>query len=415
MSIAQHQVAGEGGFCAASDENVNASVVSQTREHSDAAALSADNTTLPWIIHHAQARAQSIAEIPQRARNVLAALARTVDALRPYAAIFAGRELLTDRAQQSERTFYRSLLDLEAAGLIRRAGQLRFVTEGYEGRFGRTYLHLTERAAILLGLVKPASVPLPAEPAKPYASGAEPSATAAEDTRDPAFAEPTANVADGTYIRDLSPDAFQKRQPGLVPSDLERLRSLGFSKFLIFKLMREAREQGKRLSEVVEACWHGLKKAVKPICYLQALLRSNVDFGFQVRQRNAERDATRDAAAERDAAAVLARQVAGQQFVDAEGGRLLAVDSDGQGAAVTTVDEGVPRRMSSAWAIGFRRERTAGLWRVASDADLEAFAQMRRQQVTAVAPSEPVERVLTATVAGHLASLRAKLRAVSLP
>ena len=51
---------------------------------------------------------------------LLAALARTVDAQRPYAAIFARRELLTGRAMQSMRTFYRGLDDLEAAGLIAR-------------------------------------------------------------------------------------------------------------------------------------------------------------------------------------------------------------------------------------------------------------------------------------------------------
>jgi hypothetical protein len=49
---------------------------------------------------------------------LLAALARTVDAQRPYAAIFARRELPTGRAMQSMRTFYRD--DLEAAGLIAR-------------------------------------------------------------------------------------------------------------------------------------------------------------------------------------------------------------------------------------------------------------------------------------------------------
>jgi hypothetical protein len=409
MSIAQHQVAGEGGFCRTSNENVNASVVSQTREHSDAAALSADNTTLPWVIHHAQARAQSIAELPQRARNVLAALARTVDAKRPYAAIFAGRALLTGRSGLSERTFYRGLADLEALGLIRRPCQLRIATEGYEGRFGRAHLHLTELAATLLGLVEPAVVPSPAEPAKPYSAGAEPSATGADDARDPAFPEPSATVADGAIYKDLSPASSQKRQPGQVPADLERLRSLGFRKFLIFKLMREAREQGKRLSEVVEACWHGLKKAAKPICYLQALLRSNVDFGFQVRQRNAERDAARDAAAERDAAASVARQVGGQRFVDAKGEQMLDVDADGQGAAVTSVHEGVARRLPSTWAVEFTRALRSGLWRLAGEGDTEAFAEARRARHAA---RTPVAEVPTdpAAARDRLASLKALLR-----
>jgi hypothetical protein len=64
----------------------------------------------------------------------------TVDANRPYAAIYARRELLTGRALQSMRTFYRSLDDLEAAGLINRPPQKR---HGDAGLFGRAYLHLT--------------------------------------------------------------------------------------------------------------------------------------------------------------------------------------------------------------------------------------------------------------------------------
>jgi len=64
----------------------------------------------------------------------------TVDGNRPYAAIYARRELLTGRVLQSMRTFYRSLDDLEATGLINRPRKNATVTPGY---FGRAYLHLT--------------------------------------------------------------------------------------------------------------------------------------------------------------------------------------------------------------------------------------------------------------------------------
>src|SRR5215471_11366893 len=138
MSIAQRFVAGEG-----------------EAHPQDSAALTAfrcDSTNLPWIIFRAAFRAAHIEEIPARARAVLAALARTVDADKPFAAIFARRELLTGRALQSMRTFYRSLDDLETAGLIDRRPQARYVEAGL---FGRAYLHLTEHAATLLGLIEP--------------------------------------------------------------------------------------------------------------------------------------------------------------------------------------------------------------------------------------------------------------------
>jgi hypothetical protein len=219
MSIAQHFVAGEGE---AHPEDTEALI-----------AYRSDDVNLPWVIFRAAFRASHVADLPQRARSVLAALARTVDAAKPYAAIFARRELITGRAMHSMRTFYRSLDDLETAGLIERRPQSRY---NEAGLFGRAYLHLTEEAALLLGLVEPPA-PEPAEAAPDSLNRNRPSAT----------------VADGAIYKDLSPASFQKRQPGQVPSDLQRLRSLGFIDFLIFKLMREARDNGKRLSDVVTA------------------------------------------------------------------------------------------------------------------------------------------------------------------
>jgi hypothetical protein len=198
-----------------------------------------------------------------------------------------------------------------------------------------------------------------------------------------------------------------------VPADLQRLLTLGFSKFLIFGMMRSARKAGKRLSDVVEATWEHLKKADRPICYLRALLRSPVDFGHQIRSRDAERVAMADAVAERDAAAVLVRDHAGETFVDATGTHWLVIDADGASATVYHIEEGVPRVEAGDWQLRLARAVRAGRLRVATNDDIEAFAQARRRQVRAIMPSEPAARVLTATVARHLASLRATLRTPS--
>jgi hypothetical protein len=133
MSIAQHFVAGEG--------TVHPLVEQSSVTHDDEKALiqfNCDTTNLPWIIFRAAFRAEHLAGLPARSRALLATLARTIDAGRPYAAIFARRELLTCRAMQSIRTFYRSLDDLETAGLIVRPPQRRY---GEAGLFGRAYLH----------------------------------------------------------------------------------------------------------------------------------------------------------------------------------------------------------------------------------------------------------------------------------
>ncbi|USU18507.1 hypothetical protein [Paraburkholderia fungorum] len=404
MSIAQHFVAGEVGLRPPSFEtnDADASAASPYSENGDAIALCSDSVNLPWVILRAVHRASRLDGVPARARSVLAALARTVDASNPYGHIFARRQLLTERAMQSERTFYRSLEDLEAAGLINRPPQRRYVQAGL---FGRAYLHLTERAAIILGLVEEPLPPVEAAetpPIKFESSDANAAAQQAAAHAAEAFSHRSAKVADGPIYKDLFPTPFQKRQPGQVPADLQRLRSLGFQKFLIFRLMREAREQGKRLSDVVEATWEHLKKADRPICYLRALLDSTTDFGFQIRSRNAERDAGRAAVEEQQTAEALVAHVAGQSFVDASGKRKFVVDADGVSLAVYSVEEGVARREAGQWQVRFAKALRAGQIRMATLADTEAFAQARRT-------ATGIPRVATEAVTDHLALLRGTL------
>ncbi|WP_168788547.1 hypothetical protein [Paraburkholderia aromaticivorans] len=381
MCIAQHFVAGEEEL--------------RPTANSDTETLSTDAINLPWVILRAVHQASRIDGIPARARAVLAALARTVDAKNPYGQIFARRELLTERAMQSERTFYRSLADLEAAGLVERPAQRRYVQAGL---FGRAYLHLTERAAILLGLIE-----------APGAQGEEPTAAAPAE----GFPPPSDKVAGGGISKDLFPPSFQKRQPGQPPLDLQRLRSLGFRDFLIFKLMREAREKGKRLSDVVEATWEHLKKANRPICYLRALLTNTVDFSFQVRSRHAQLNAERAAVEERQIADSLVRQVAGAAFVDASGQRKFLVDADGLSLSVYHVEEGVARREAGQWQLRFAEALRSGKIRVAEEADIEAFAQARRQVAAASRTVAEAPRVVTETITDHLTLLKGALRRFS--
>ncbi|SAK74641.1 hypothetical protein AWB76_04807 [Caballeronia temeraria] len=385
MSIAQRFVAGEG-----------------EAHPEDSAALTAfrcDSTNLPWIIFRAAFRAAHIEQIPPRARAVLSALARTVDAAKPFGAIFARRELLTGRALQSMRTFYRSLDDLEVAGLIERRPQARYADAGL---FGRAYLHLTEHAAALLGLTEHSP-----------AHKSEAVRTTAPASAQPSLSVPSANVADGGIYKDLNPSPFQKRQPGQLPADLQRLRTLGFFDFLIFKLMREARERGKRLSDVVEATWDHLKLAKAPISYLRALLRNPVDFALLVRRRNAEYHAEQARAQQLVDAQAVARQHAGCTFIDANDARQFVIGASGDSLTIFSVTERIGRQ-AAGWMPSFATALASGKLRPATALDLERFAHAQRQalgktQARAILPTHTKPPV-TRAVREHIAGLRQLLK-----
>lgn len=359
MLIAQLSVAGEGDLypLPLPDDSVD---IDQTALDE----FLAGQSNLPWVVFRAAHRAANFPALPARARAVLAALARTVDANRPYAAIFARRELLTGRAMQSMRTFYRSLDDLEAAGLIERVPQKRF---GTAGLFGRAYLHLTEKSGIVLGYVsQPSGMqssdtpdaetqsfprPLPSTSATQltdFASQDDEALSASGHS----FSQPCVTVADGAIYKDLFPKN-QKRQPGELPADLQRLLSLGFRQFLIFKLMREAKVQAKLLSDVVEATWEHLRNAKRPISYLRALLRSPVDFGHQIRAKRlaAEQQAEENAQAANIDATV--RQCAGHVFIDTANTRLITVSSTADSISIHDYREARPRVSTGQWAAAF--------------------------------------------------------------
>ncbi|MBC8751912.1 MULTISPECIES: Replication protein O [Paraburkholderia] len=368
MSIAQRFVAGEGD----AHPQISNSV------ETDSAALTAfqcDATNLPWVIFRAAFRASHIEGLPHRARALLSALARTVDAGRPFAAIFARRELLTGRAMQSMRTLYRSLDDLEAAGLIERRAQGRYVEAGL---FGRSYLHLTQTATDLLGLTE--NRPAPAE-------------SRITEPETESLARPSATMADGAIYKDLSPASFQKRQSGQVPADLQRLQGLGFSDFLIFKLMRIARENGKRLSDVVEVTWDHLKQANRPINYLGALVRNPVDFGHQLRQKHADRQQAQAQSDRRQEAEAQTRHLAGQTFESLAGDVRYTIDPTGDQMSICALEEGVVRQAVN-WKQRFVQALNAG--------------RIRRCLSEAVTPNGG-KAPLTELARGHIASLRSVL------
>ncbi|KMY86220.1 hypothetical protein BUMB_05718c [Candidatus Paraburkholderia calva] len=388
MYIVQHSVAGEVPIRPHLTPAQAGEYDQQTLDQ-----FACDRSNLPWVIFRAAHRANHIVAIPARARSLLAALARTVDAGRPYAAIFARRELLTGRAMQSMRTFYRSLDDLEAANFITRPPQTRY---GGAGLFGRAYLHLTPMAASLLGLVTD-------ERDETHAEAVNPASTlSARPLPNHSLSMPSATLADGPIYKDLIPTS-QKRQPRRVPADLERLRALGFRDLLIFKLMREARLHAKKLSDVVEACWDHLKRATHPINYLRSLLGTPVDFAHRVRTVHAaaiERSIDKSLNAEAEATAL---EYAGRQFESDDGLRTYLVADDASSVTVIHRDETRPRVQAGAWAKTFVNALRTG--RIRPMPNVERIEDRQSRSVGQVADLRQ-----DTPIAQHLSGLKQLLR-----
>jgi hypothetical protein len=340
--------------------------------------------------------------LTRTARRALSVLAMTANNDDPLGRIFKHRDTLCDQADMSPATWYRAQEQLVSAGFITVDDQVR----KRHGRFAGAFIYLTRPAAEALGLIKssPCEASIPDVPAD-------------------RFDEPSLNSRDPYTKVYRLPDSFQKRQPGQVPADLQRLRALGFFDFLIFKLMREAREQGKRLSDVVEATWTHLKLAKAPINYLRTLLRNPVDFSQMVRRRIDAEAVQSNQAALQAQAVKAAQEHAGKTFIDADGQRQYFIGSDGQSMTITSAEEGVGRQAVS-WMQPFAMALASSRIRLATTADLEAFAAARNRTVnTAALDSARAQRTrepasvslqqrppVTQEVRAHIASLRRLLQ-----
>ncbi|SAK90767.1 hypothetical protein AWB79_06624 [Caballeronia hypogeia] len=394
MRIAQHSVAGEAESCPNTREAITKAGDQQALDE-----FACDRSNLPWVIFRAAHRATHTAALPARARALLAALARTVDAARPYAAIFARRELLTGRAQQSMRTFYRSMDDLEQTGFIARPPQTRY---GAAGLFGRAYIHLTPKAATLLGLVETSS-----DTEAPRIESPE---HATQVATSPSLATPSATVADRAIYKDLIPST-QKRQPGRLPADLTRLLSLGFREFLIFKLMREAKLHDKLLSDVVEASWDHLRRATHPISYLRTLLKAPVDFAYRVRSNRATSvEQARERAVEQRSEEAV-NGIAGQSFVSRDGLRHYQISDDATSVTIQHRDEPRPRVHAGSWARDFVAAVDAGhILRVGAQNHADQIACLRRPTAGHEMQPQSVRGSAAGTIAAHIDELKHLLR-----
>lgn len=408
MSIAQRSVAGEG--------ETHPSESTSFDSASAAGAISCCKRNLPHLTLRAHQRALSMSTLPLRARCALAAVALTVDCRDPLKEVFAHRDYLAERAGLSERTWYRAEADLILAGLIRVAEQGR---KARHGRFGSAFIYLTDLAARMLGLIgapvlkgKTKAASVEATAGSPDTRDVPSADSAAHDEQDrpsthTSFISPSANVAD-PYTNDFyqSPSS-QKRQPGTLPADLERLLTLGFHKNLVFMLMKEARLAGKLLSDVVECCWEPLKKAHRPISYLRALLAKPVDFSRQKQIRVEEKIACDARSAEAAKMAGILSAASGKTFVDLGLTTRFVVSDDAQSLIAVRLNEGVERIMPASQMLAFACEIEQGRVRLATEKDIELFASSPRAVVSRLPSGRPSMAAVLKAISPQ-ASLRAR-------
>jgi hypothetical protein len=150
---------------------------------------------------------------------------------------------------------------------------------------------------------------------------------------------------------------------------------LGFHKFLVFKLMREAKQHGKLLTEVVEVTWEHLSAAKRPISYLRSLLRAPVDFGHQLRSHHAKIHERRTRVNDIKAVDDLAARHAGQVFFDEAINRRFEISADGSEIAIRDCREPRARVSAVGWKPDFAAALRTGRLLSASPSHDAAFAE----------------------------------------
>jgi len=207
---------------------------------------------LPNRVLRAYDSAKHVTGVPRAARATLAELCRFVPQNEPFAPIFAHKDVIAERIGADQRTVYRHLATLRQLELIEVLPQER---KSRSGRFAVARVRLTRKACELVGLI---DVP-----------------------EDVIHTPPHDKMSDGHTLTE--PTLSKNQRPTLVgalPQDLAWLTGQGLSRAGVFKLMGQAKQHGKRLSDIVTVVAGYLQdlKGGKLFAYLAALACGPTDF-----------------------------------------------------------------------------------------------------------------------------------------
>ena len=264
------------------------------RSHDTAGAelVSTKPRNLPNRILRAIDGALNIQGLPKCVRPTLAAICRFVSQSEPFATIFAHKETIAKRTGSSEETIYRHLRKLKTLDLISVLDQER---KSRNGRFAVSRIRLTKKAAMLLGLIPNEEDIFTEEPVQPTTTiQASMSAINRVNTAKIASANtpeiavihstPSVKMTDGHTLSEPTLSNYQPPQPvhtkNGLPMDLAWMTGNGLSKAGIFGLMGLAKQNKKRLSDIVTVLHERIKdlKGRALFAYVASICKGPSDF-----------------------------------------------------------------------------------------------------------------------------------------
>lgn len=273
---------------------------------------------LPNKILRAIDQAAELQGLTTGVRTTLQTICRYVSQHDPLGPVFTRKAKIADRAGLSERTIHRHIVKLESLGLLHAEDQRHGQKNG---KFLVTHIFLTEKLAKMVGLIGAEEGTLPSAPSDKMTGG----------YIKEGLPDPSSTKKQGRPIHSNG----QRTEP-TIPSDLQPLAELGMWPQTICKLMKEAKDHGKLLSDILVAVKKRLielKLGGKQIAnYLRKAIASKTDFAAQAKQaQDKERKAEQGRA---DAALIAAfrEQYAGKRLHSLDGRESVVIHSSGEHA-----------------------------------------------------------------------------------
>jgi DNA-binding transcriptional ArsR family regulator len=239
-------------------------------------------------------------------------------AYRSLRAVWAFKASIASAVGLGERTVYRALDELAAAGWVEVLEQDR---RNRSGRFHSARVVLTDLALSALGLLTPRRQ---ARSAK-LAYGSKGVIPSTKDQQDQPFQEqPAGGGAPEDKSKADKPKATAT--PGALPPDVAWLCKLGMSNSQVFGLMKVYSSAGKRLGVAAEALRRHLdgKPPRDAFAYLKAMASKDLDFGRVVEMQRQDAQALQAEQASRD---LLSRLQGCRKLRRVSDGRVLSVSA----------------------------------------------------------------------------------------
>lgn len=273
---------------------------------------------LPNKILRAIDQAAELQGLTTGVRTTLQTICRYVSQHNPLGPVFTRKAKIADRAGLSERTIHRHIVKLESLGLLRAEDQRHGQKNG---KFLVTHIFLTEKLAKMVGLIGAEEVTLPSTPSDKMTVG----------HIKEGLPDPSSTKKQGRPI----PSNGQRTEP-TIPTDLRPLAELGMWPQTICKLMKEAKDSGKLLSDILIVVRKRLVelklKGGQIRTYLRKAIASTTDFSVQAKKMM---DEERKSKQERTNAAFIAafrEQYAGKHLRSLDGRESVAIHGTGEHA-----------------------------------------------------------------------------------